>query len=165
MGFTFKHGYSIYDEKEGEELVFQSLNDLKKYTGITQKQLVDWNNDMEAPENYSMLSECIIVKGPAKKAAASTDVSKSKKILTFKTSRDGNHWESNYGFFSSTGTLIEYVAFYLADEWLLEEEEIQEMCKALKKDNYAKWVNPEDKKEKLYIVVESIDIDMPYYKD
>ena len=39
MAFTFRHGYSIYDEKNDEELVFQNLNDLKKYTGITHKQL------------------------------------------------------------------------------------------------------------------------------
>ena len=163
MALTFKGGYAVYSAEDQDELIFTNLDDIRDYFDLTPSQLNDLRWENECPDGLDIqMMNCTIVQRKRKKTAAAADVRVTQEVLYFKTSKDGNHWERDKGHFSSIETIIDYVRKYLAYDLSFNDDDIRGLCQALKKDWYAKWVNPDDKTDKLYILIESIGLDPDY---
>ena len=163
MGFRIKRGYSVTDFDWGKDCAnyaFFTLKDLREYFKISPSQLATWREKGECPEDSDMsdILPCIIVEREEQKKEKPF-----KEIYSFRTSHDGDHWNRDERrYFSSIEKLAQYVELYVPHISNISDEELQAFCERLRKDQYAKWVNSEDKKEKLYVLIDSLTIDNEY---
>ena len=143
--------------------VFTSLKAIKEYFNLTASELATWREEGECPdrEELSSIDDCEVVSLVEKKTTK--EKTELNEIYSFRTSYDGDHWERCVGgYFSSMDKLIQYVEALLIDKGFMSDEDINNACQTLKKDLYTKWVNPEDKKDKYYVKVETTELDNPY---
>lgn len=163
MGFRIKQGYSIASNEwhaDYENYCFYTLKDIKEYFGISPNELENWREDGEGPEGTELgeIFPCTIVEREERKKEKPL-----KEIYSFRTSDDGDHWDRDTGgYFSSIEKVAQYIELYVPHISNISDEELQAFCERLRKDRYAKWVNAEDKKEKLYVLIDSLTIDNEY---
>lgn len=161
--FTLTSAINIIDE-DNEEIVFDSLEELAEYFDLSTEQLVRWKKGEETPwGDYNPIIDCYRAERvlPAKKARPKkSDIA---EVFRFRESYDGDHWENHNGLFSSVLTIVQFIEQYLLDEKGMSGEAVQEICSKLKQDKYAKWINPNDKKDKKYIQIQTEPLDQPYF--
>lgn len=162
-GFTLLNAISVFDE-DNEVLVFNSLEELSEYFDLSSEQLVQWKNNGETPwGGFNTIIDCYRAERPASTRRARSKKSDVVEVFRFRESFDGDHWVYNDGIFSSLSTIVQFIEQYLLDEKGMSGEAVQEICSKLKQDKYAKWVNPNDKKDKKYVHILSVPLDQPYF--
>lgn len=92
------------------------------------------------------------------------EMEEKKVIYSFRLSRDGDHWTNIGGYYSSITPLLEYAAPEILQWVNMPDEDLKVFCARMEEDFYAKWVDPKDKKNKLYVKVDMTPIDVPYYE-
>ena len=158
--YTFDAVFILTEDDKGESIVFNTYEEFQEAYNISNAKLnkiLDGEEDTPWGDGY-------IIKGyMLKRRSSSKGKSKPQesreRVLKFRTSYDGDHWENYDELFTSMPKLVGYVEAFLIAQALIPEEDVKAVCERLLQDGYAKWVNPNDKKDKYYIHVQSEELD------
>ena len=160
--FILSNAITVFDE-DNEAIVFNSLEELAEYFDLSVEQLVRWKNEDETPwGDFSAIIECYRAERVASAKKGRPKKSGIVEVFRFRESYDGDHWVYYDGLFSSVSTIVQFIEPYLLDKEGMSGEAVQEICSKLRQDKYAKWVNPNDKKDKKYVQIQSEHLDQPY---
>ena len=158
--FTFDAVFILTEDEKGDSIVFNTYEEFKEAYNLSNAEL---NKILEGLEGTPWGSGDIINGYMLKRRSSSKGGNKPKEsresVLKFRTSYDGDHWEYYDELFTSMPKLVDYVEAFIIAQALIPEEDVKAICERLLQDGYAKWVNPNDKKDKFYIHVQSEELD------
>ena len=165
--YTLEEVLILTEDEEGDSIVFNTYKEFRDAYNISDAELDKMIEDFEAPWGGGTIYKGYMLKRkspskgksgrPTTKAQESMD-----SVLRFRTSCDGDHWQDHSELFTSKPKLVGYVEAFLLHETRIPDEDIKALCERLLQEGYAKWVNPDDKKDKYYILVQSEELDKLY---